>query len=331
MPQLQATTAQDMTSVLPSRIGNNSGPLVTVIIPTHNRADLLPRAVQSVLEQSYRHLELIIVDDASADETPDVTRRLAAEDQRIRVIRNATIADAPQARNIALEIARGEFVAFLDDDDEWLPNKLELQVPLADQYSVVGCLYNKNQRPSTMPVVDPDNVPVRTKSLEAFHFDNRGFCPGSMLSRTEYVRSVGGFDKDLAGPEGMDLFMKLVDRYGESAYIPLPLHIYYTHESHGKPRITTGDKLLRGAIREFEKNKHLRSPAAQRFRLCDIELIKLLQEPTWIERIRCLQRSFTYCDLLRPRLYFKLYMGRLAVNWPVFRQILAIYRQFKYR
>jgi len=152
-----------------------------------------------------------------------------------------------------------------------------------------------------------------------------------MMSRMEYVRSVGGFDKDLAGPEGMDLFTKLVERYGEAAYIPLPLHIYYTHESHGKPRITTGSKLLRGAIREFEKNKHLRSPAAQRFRLCDIELIKLLQAPTLVERLRCLLRSLAYCDPFRPRLYIKLYLGRLVVNWPVFRPMLAVYRQFKYR
>lgn len=305
--------------------------LVSVIMPTHNRADLLPRAVTSVLDQSYRHLELIIIDDASSDDTPDVMQRLASQDQRIRTIRNEIGVDAPQARNVALGVARGEFVAFLDDDDEWLPNKLELQLPLAAKYAVVGCLYNKNRRPSTLPEADTDNIPVRIKSLEEFHFDNRGFCPGAMLSRMEYVRSVGGFDKDLAGPEGMDLFMKLVGRYGEAAYIPLPLHIYHTHESHGKPRITTGDKLLSGAIREFEQNKHLRSPAAQRFRLCDIELIKFLGASTSSERIRCLLRSFTYCDPFRPLIYFKLYLGRLAVTWPGFRQLLAVYRRFKYR
>lgn len=303
--------------------------LVSVIMPTHNRSDLLPRACRSVLEQTYRDLELIIVDDASTDNTQEVASQLVRSDNRVRYIRNDANVGAPEARNIALTHAKGEYVAFLDDDDEWLPPKLELQVPLMEGHAVVGCLYNKNRRPHSIPQV-LGKVPVAGKTIEQFHFDGRGFCPGSMLSRTEYVRQVGGFSKDLAGPEGMDLFMQLVSRFGKAVYIKLPLHIYHTNDSHGKPRITTSDILLRGAEREFEKNKHLRSPAAQRYRLCDIELIRAIHSKTRRESAKHFLSSLRFIDPRRPSVYAKLYLGRYFSDWPGLRHLLQLYRAIRY-
>lgn len=306
-----------------------ASPLVTVIMPTHNRADLLPRAVRSILAQTHRNFELIIVDDKSPDNTPEVVKGLMSEDDRIRYIRNDENIDAAESRNVAIKTAKGEFVAFLDDDDEWMPQKLELQLKLTDRYPVIGCLYNKNQRPSNLPYCEGE-PPYGEKTLEEFHFCSTGFCPGSMLSRTEYVREVGGFDRELPGPEGMDLYMQLVSRYGTAAYIKLPLHIYYTDESHGKPRITTSKRLLRGALQEFEKNRHLRSPAAQQLRLCDIELIRTSLADKFSDRVRYFFGSLKYIDFTRPSTYLKIYLGRIFIHWPGIRQLVALYRQVKY-
>ncbi len=102
-------------------------PTVSVIIPTRNRAELLLRAVHSVLSQRWTDLELIVVDDASTDHTLEVLGRIA--DPRLRVVRREKNGRAAAARNAGLAIARGSLIAFQDDDDIWLVDKLQKQVP----------------------------------------------------------------------------------------------------------------------------------------------------------------------------------------------------------
>jgi glycosyltransferase involved in cell wall biosynthesis len=101
-------------------------PLVSVVIPTRNRASLLARAVSSVLGQSWRNLELIVVDDGSTDDTAAVLASFS--DPRLRVLRREGGSSAAAARNAGIALARGDYLAFNDDDDIWLPHKLEKQV-----------------------------------------------------------------------------------------------------------------------------------------------------------------------------------------------------------
>jgi glycosyltransferase involved in cell wall biosynthesis len=101
-------------------------PAVSVIIPTHNRADLLRRSVCSVLGQTFRDFELIVVDDASKDHTQQVLAEF--DDPRLHVIKKEKNARAAAARNDGLRLARAPLIAFQDDDDMWLPHKLERQV-----------------------------------------------------------------------------------------------------------------------------------------------------------------------------------------------------------
>ncbi len=104
----------------------SQAPLVSVIIPTYKRPALLRRSVMSVLAQTYANLELIVVDDCSPDETPEVMG--AFTDPRVRYIRLETNQKAGRARNAGIAAARGELIAFQDDDDLWLIEKLERQV-----------------------------------------------------------------------------------------------------------------------------------------------------------------------------------------------------------
>lgn len=112
---------------------------VSVIIPTYNRARLLSRAVSSVLRQTYEDHEIIIVDDCSIDDTPQVIQSYA--DPRIRSVRHNRNAGLPTSRNTGIQMARGEYVAFLDDDDECLPERLELQSAGLDANPNVGLIY----------------------------------------------------------------------------------------------------------------------------------------------------------------------------------------------
>ncbi len=115
-------------------------PKVSVIVPTYNRAAMLQRAVDSVLAQTFTDLELLIVDDCSSDETAEVVASLV--DPRIRSFRHSRNRGVSATRNTGIAKARGEYVAFLDDDDEFLPKKIAKQVDVLDAAAwEVGMVY----------------------------------------------------------------------------------------------------------------------------------------------------------------------------------------------
>jgi glycosyltransferase involved in cell wall biosynthesis len=118
-----------------------SAPLVSVIIPTYNRAILLSEAVNSVLLQTYQNIEIIVIDDGSTDNTTEV---MATFGDRVRYTRRPN-AGVNAARNLGLKQARGEFVALLDSDDLWAPFKIELQVRLLRAFTDVGFTFSNFQ------------------------------------------------------------------------------------------------------------------------------------------------------------------------------------------
>lgn len=101
---------------------------VSVVIPTYNRAPTLPRALESTLAQTIDDLEILVVDDGSTDDTASVLATYQDVDSRVRPVVHATNQGANVARNTGIEHARGEYIAFLDSDDEWHPEKLERQL-----------------------------------------------------------------------------------------------------------------------------------------------------------------------------------------------------------
>lgn len=112
-------------------------PLVSVIIPTYNRANLIQRAVRSVLAQTYAKFELIVVDDCSLDNTVSLVS--AVQDDRVKVIRHQANQGEGASRNTGMQVSRGKYAAFLDSDDEWLPSKLERQVAALEASQAALC------------------------------------------------------------------------------------------------------------------------------------------------------------------------------------------------
>jgi glycosyltransferase involved in cell wall biosynthesis len=106
-------------------------PLISAIIPTYNRADFIAHTIRSVLKQSYRNIEIVVVDDASIDNTDDIVKNIT--DPRIIYIRHDKNCGPSAARNTGVRIAKGRFVAFLDSDDEWFPQKIESQLAAIKQ------------------------------------------------------------------------------------------------------------------------------------------------------------------------------------------------------
>ena len=115
-------------------------PLVSVIMPAYNSEQFIEKAIRSALAQTYSNLEMIVIDDCSKDSTVQIVQKLAQEDNRVRLIQNETNAGAANSRNKGMDCSRGAYVALLDSDDIWHPDKLQKQIKLA-QESGAGLIY----------------------------------------------------------------------------------------------------------------------------------------------------------------------------------------------
>ncbi|RLB02021.1 MAG: glycosyltransferase family 2 protein [Deltaproteobacteria bacterium] len=186
-------------------------PWVSIIIPTYNRRDFLREAIRSVLEQSFRDFELIVVDDGSDDGTREMIQRefpglltyLYQENQGVS-----------RARNRGLELAQGEFVAFLDSDDLWLPRKLERQMAFMQSQPKAQICY-------TDEIWIRRGVRVNPKKKHAKYSGwiyprCLPLCiisPSSALMRRGLLEEVGGFDEELPVCEDYDLWLRISARH----------------------------------------------------------------------------------------------------------------------
>jgi teichuronic acid biosynthesis glycosyltransferase TuaG len=114
-------------------------PIISVVVPTYNAESFVSAAIQSVLDQTFKNLELVIIDDASADGTPGLVAGLASKDARIVFERFSVNQGSAAARNRAMALSHGRYVAFLDSDDLWEPNKLERQMAFMEAQGAGFC------------------------------------------------------------------------------------------------------------------------------------------------------------------------------------------------
>jgi len=238
-------------------------PLVSVVLPTRNRVGNLGRAVQSVFQQSVPDWELIIVDDASGDGTAAYLSELVSQDDRVRLVRNVTPMGGAGARNAGLKQSRGEWIAFLDDDDEWLPTKLQHQLQaLNSNPAAVACSCHYVMRfPSgTSRMV---TVPASVR-LEQLVVDNQLGSASLCICSSEVLRDIGGFDAKLRSAQDQDLWVRLRQR-GDVVVCNLALVLY---QAHGGPRVTNNmGSQYAGARRFHFKHRHLMDEQLRRRRM----------------------------------------------------------------
>ncbi len=193
---------------------SSATPSVTVILPTHNRAELLPRAIASVLSQNYKDLELIVVDDASTDNTEAVVRQV--EDDRIRYLRLANNRGATAARNAGISAARGEFIAFQDSDDEWLPGKLEKQMSVfrkgGPSVDIVYCGFQRVSEQSVVDVPGPHIVTTKGDLSRIILFENF-VTTQSLILRRRCLENVGMFLENLPRFQDWELVIRLAQQF----------------------------------------------------------------------------------------------------------------------
>lgn len=184
-------------------------PLVSVIIPTHKRAHLLRRAIKSVLSQTWQDYELIVVDDASGDGTPDVIASF--HDRRIKYVRHEMNRGGPAARNTGIGMARGRYIALLDDDDEWHATKLEKQInAFKEAANGVGFIYSGFEVRDENGEVVGTTLPAHRGNLH-MNLLQRNMIGGSSvpLIKRECFDKVGFFDESLTSCQDWDMWMRI--------------------------------------------------------------------------------------------------------------------------
>ena len=205
-------------------------PLVSAVITTHNRIDMLRRAIGSVLSQDYENLELVVVDDASSDDTQEYMEALSKKDKRVNYVRISPedTKGANYARNTGIKVANGDFVAFLDDDDEWLPRKVSEQVAFFRRHPDHGA-------------VSADWINVYCFEKKTYQFRKRytfnrgkneyfitpylGITSGLMVKKS-VLEKVGGFDEKLPRIHEVELEYRICMNY-KAGHISKPLFRYY--------------------------------------------------------------------------------------------------------
>ena len=212
-------------------------PLISVYMPTFNRAQMAICAIESVLAQSYPNIELLVVDDASTDDTWAVLTNKYINEERIRFFRQSKGQGACAARNRAISEAKGEFVTGIDDDDEFLPNRLtSLYQAYDDKYSCVcsGYIWDYGSVQKTLYASrDVVNLP---QLLDLHTLSNQA------LVKRERMQALGGFDISLAAFQDYDMWVRVVQAYGPALRIATPS--YKVNVGHELGRITNSPKRL---------------------------------------------------------------------------------------
>ncbi|MEK9177355.1 MAG: glycosyltransferase family A protein [Patescibacteria group bacterium] len=219
-------------------------PQVSVVIPTKNRPELLRQALTSVVGQTFKDLEVIVVDDGTgAEETCRSFPTLA-----LRIVQNAPKQGGASARNTGVGEAQGEFIAFLDDDDRWVPEKLEKQLALfratpdaAFSFTSVRNVYDDREEVTHVP---SGCMNFLERALTRFS----GFLTSTLMARKKALLAVGGFDESLPSHQEPDLVIRL-SRNFDGVGIDEPLTVMsmsrsYEHISSNLERRIAGRTAL---------------------------------------------------------------------------------------
>jgi len=234
--------------------------LVSVIIPTYNRAAVVARAITSVLAQDHAPIEIIVVDDASTDDTQRVVEGLG--DARIRYIARSENRGAAAARNTGIRAARGAFIAFLDSDDEYLPGRLSAQVRAFEALdAATGLVFvNYCEIGKDRTVRFPPEV--KSGYVELGRDFPASICcnpPSAWMVRRSCFETAGLFDEGLWTMEDLDMFARLV-RKAPAYYLAgilLYKHVYTNQEGKVPDRYaeTTGERILQKWLPEMRRDR----------------------------------------------------------------------------
>ena len=205
---------------------------VSVVIPTYNREAFIEESVESALSQrldaKQRAVEVIVIDDGSSDNTSKIIKKFG---NKIRYRRINNSGKPAVVRNIGVQMAKGELIAFLDSDDKWLPNRLSSQMKYFSEPSVALASANAYKIDQDGCLLNETILPVGKKyghnPLQELILDNY-ICTLTVLARRDAILAAGGFNESLALNEDYALWLRLA-AHGKFIYSPVPIALYRIH------------------------------------------------------------------------------------------------------
>jgi glycosyltransferase involved in cell wall biosynthesis len=276
--------------------------LVSVIIPTKNRCKLLVRAIESVWEQTWKNMEVIVVNDNSTDDTSAVLKDTYGDS--ITVINNKESQGGAIARNQGIAQARGKYIAFLDDDDTWIAEKIEMQVNgliLNPDASVITCSYYSIHTNGRKNIVNVSYIPGLLLQ------DNYLGGASMYLTTKKNLEKIGGFTPGLRSGQDWDLLIRL-NEIGRIKVMDIPLVNYY---EHNEARITNLMSSYLGRRDIFLAYRNKMEPDKKK---------KVLSELVFY-RIRLRKKHSLF-------LISRLFLFKGKVPYPYFLRLLARYMKF---
>lgn len=235
--------------------------LVTIYTPTKNRQESLARAVDSVLNQTYRDIELIVVNDGSTDGTGEYLKNRAKRDARLKYFNKSVSEGAPAARNLAIEHAEGHFITGLDDDDEFLPIRIQAFVDFWEMLSNLGykpsCLYSQDivTRHGEVYFTSKKKGMVTVDDLFEFNYiGNQVFAPKS------HFIDAGLYNKDLPAWQDLEMFIRLLQKFGTAHLLDCATQIYDDSPKQDRISINAETK-IRNAYKQIVNAHASNSPS----------------------------------------------------------------------
>jgi len=244
---------------------------ISVIIPTYNRKNTLPRAVESVLNQTYKPVEIIIVDDGSTDGTKEWFSEMYPLVHYIYQVNSGV----SSARNTGINSARGDWIALLDSDDEWLPDKLEIQVKLLQNNAELRfCHTNEIWIRNGVRINQRKKHQKYGGNIFKKCLDICRISPSSSLFHTSVIKDVGLFDESLDVCEDYDLWLRITAKY-PVLFLDQPLIKKFGGHTDQLSRVFGGIEQYR--IRSLEKILTSKSLSGSQFEAAKDMLIHKLQ------------------------------------------------------
>lgn len=216
---------------------NNDTPLVSVNIPTYNRLEKLKQSIDSVLAQTYKNFEIVIIDDYSLDGTKNYLLELSQKNKKVKYIRHLTNMGLANARNTGIKNSIGELIAFLDDDDMWLPEKLEKQIDFINKMGINNFICYTSIIKKTTDNTNITQLLTPPKSLYPHLLEKNGFLfPSTIIIPKKIIVKAGMWDTKFTRGIDSDLYRRLVFFFStDLIFLNKPLTIYNTS---GDDRIT---------------------------------------------------------------------------------------------
>lgn len=230
--------------------------LISIYIPTHNRLELLKKAINSILKQTYLNWEIIVVNDASTDHTEKYLKEMSIFDSRIRYFTNSSSKGACYSRNLAIKNSNGNYVTGLDDDDTFTPERLQI---FAESYDSSYSFLSSDWRvfPFSWKHDLKRKLIYKHGEISLSALLDKNHIGNQIFIEKHKILEVGGFDENLCAWQDYDLWVRLVNKYGNSLKLKNETQLILFDNSI--KRITNSSNRVKGIEVFLKKHKKILS------------------------------------------------------------------------